>query len=776
MKHFSPSQPGLYHLVAGLTGLSLSFAVADRSAAQDPERQSASDLDDAIVVSDEAAFSDADAALFDTLEPMVVIGSRDAVFDLPGSGYYVDADEIRDASYLNVNRILARVPGVYVREEDGFGNFPNISIRGGDGTRSEKVTLMEDGIVTAPATYAAPSAYYSPNASRMSGIEVLKGSSQVRYGPHTTGGVINYLSTPVPLDHNVYLKSTYGSDNTYLGHGYFGDVIDGDFGSFGFITELFYKQSDGFRTIDSGTGYAGSDQTGFSLIEPMLKFFWEPDTVIPQRFEFKYGYTELDADETYVGLTERDVARTPYRRYAGTYLDNIYTEQHRSYLKYLVEPTDSLQLEVSTYYNRFSRNWYKIRKTGGEDIHRVLANPGAYGEAFDILRLRGQGELGIRANNRDYEAYGVQFAGDWQFATGILDHDVHFGTRYHHDEIRRFQRDDDIVVGTPGNPLFVRTGEWGSGGNRFQEADAVALWIEDSISLGALTVRPGVRYEYIDQAYIDFEENSKNRAIGSGSGSTDQFSPGVGLTYELSDRETLFGGVYRGVSAPSPRNRIKNGVDWEESIGYELGIRHRSHALAVELAGFYTDFDNLIGTAAGLGEDGLSQTNAGAAEVYGVEALVSYDPFYDAAIGMPLFVSSTWTQATLDSALSAGGGEDIYAGGVAGAALPYIPEWKIATGVGLESEKWGVDLSATYVSETFGTARNLEAPVDSAREGRIDGGFTVDLAAYVQVSDSVRLVGGVHNLLDETLVVSRIPEGARVGAPRQFYAGVEFRW
>jgi len=759
-------------LGVGLTSFCLAFSLGSWSQAQD----AATDLDDAIVVSDDASFRDADAALFDTLEPMVVIGSRDAVFDLPGSGYYVDSDDIRDASYLNVNRILARVPGVYVREEDGFGNFPNISIRGGDGTRSEKVTLMEDGIVTAPATYAAPSAYYSPNASRMSGIEVLKGSSQVRFGPHTTGGVINYLSTPVPLDHNVYLKSTYGSDNTYLGHGYFGDVLEGDFGRFGFITELFYKQSDGFRTIDSGTGYAGSDQTGFSLIEPMLKFFWEPDTVMPQRFEFKYGYTELDADETYVGLTERDVARTPYRRYAGTYLDNIYTEQHRSYLKYQFEPTDALQLEISTYYNRFSRNWYKIRKTGGEDIHRVLANPGAYGDAFDILRLQGQGELGIRANNRAYEAYGVQFAGDWQFATGILDHDVHFGTRYHHDEIRRFQRDDDIVVGTPGNPLFVRTGEWGSGGNRFQEADALAVWIEDSISVGPLTVRPGVRYEYIDQAYIDFEENSKNKTVGSGSGNTDQLSPGVGLTYELSERETLFGGVYRGVSAPSPRSRIKDGVDWEESIGYELGLRHRSEGLAAELAGFYTDFDNLIGTAAGLGQDGLSQTNAGAAEVYGVEALITYDPLYDAAIGLPLFVSSTWTHATLDTALSAGGGEDIYSGGVAGAALPYIPEWKVATGVGLESEKWGIDLSATYVSETFGTARNLDAPSDSAREGRIDGGFTVDLAGYVQIADGVRLVGGVHNLLDETLVVSRIPEGARVGAPRQFFAGIEFRW
>lgn len=749
----------------------LSLVALTEAQAQDDGPSAEVESTDAIVVSD----TDADILdTFDTLDPMVVIGSREAVFQLPGSGYFVDADEIRSQNYLNGNRVLARVPGVYVREEDGFGNFPNISIRGGDGTRSENVTLMEDGIITAPATYSAPSAYYSPNASRMSGIEVLKGSSQVRYGPHTTGGVINYLSTPVPLDHNVYLKTTYGTDNTFLGHGYYGDVVEGGFGRFGFVGELFYKRSDGFRTIDPGIGYAGSDDTGFSLVEPMLKFFWEPDSTVPQRVEFKYGYSELDADETYVGLTERDLAHTPYRRYAGTFLDNIYTQQHRSYLKYLVEPSDALQLEFAGYYNNFSRNWYKIRKTSGENIHEVLANPGAYGDAFDVLRMRVPGELGIRANNRDYDAYGVHFLADWQFATGAVEHEMHFGMRFHHDEIRRFQRDDDIVIGSPGNSLFVRRGEEGSGGNRFQEADAFSVWIDDTITLGRFSVSPGVRYEYVDQHYTDFASDSSNTVTASEDGSTDQVAPGIGFKYELSERESLFGGVFKGISAPSPRSHLKNGTDWEESIGYELGVRHSSEALYGEVAGFFSDFDNITSSDAGLG--GSDSTNAGEAEVYGIEVLGRYDPFYDQAIGVPLFVSGTWTNATLDKALSGGGGDDILAGGVAGAAIPYIPEWQFAVGVGLEAERWGLDLSTTYNSDSFGTARNVDSPIDSSREGRIDGGFTVDLAAYFRITDNVKLVGGVHNVLDEVLTVSRVPEGPRSNAPRQFFAGLEFQW
>jgi Fe(3+) dicitrate transport protein len=92
------------------------------------------------------------------LEPLVIIGSKDEVYNLSGAAAYLDAEEWRAQGYTNINRILGRVPGVYVREEDGFGNFPNISMRGSDGTRSEKVTLMEDGILTAPAPYSAPAA------------------------------------------------------------------------------------------------------------------------------------------------------------------------------------------------------------------------------------------------------------------------------------------------------------------------------------------------------------------------------------------------------------------------------------------------------------------------------------------------------------------------------------------------------------------------------------------------------------------------------------------
>lgn len=721
-----------------------------------------------------ASFAAADEAASEVanLEAMTVVGSAEAVWTLAGAAAYVDAEEFRERGYTNLGQVLAKVPGVYVREEDGFGNFPNVSLRGADGTRSEKVTVMEDGILTAPSPYSAPAAYYSPKPARMAGIEVLKGSSQVRYGPQTTGGVINFLSTEIPEDSKFYSRTTYGSFNTAFNHSWYGDSVDTASGRVGYLLELHSQTSDGYRDIDFG------GDSGFDLIEPMLKFFWEPDSALKQRIEVKAGYTDFDANETYTGLSEVDVRATPDRRYAATKFDEFESSQWRSYLKWIGEPSDALRIESAVYFNEFRRNWDKLDRVNGTSVHQALLNPAL----IAVLDGSAVGTTRSTANLRDHQAYGWQNQANFKFATGSLEHDLAFGARFHYD--RADAQQQVATYNALGNGGFVLSpGQPGAiTPNGINETFATALYAEDEIQLGKLTLRPGLRYELLELDYTD-------KTGLQFAGDEHLFAGGMGANYELDAIRSLFGGVFRGVASPSPQAYLANGTENEESLGYELGYRHRGDFFNAELVGFYTDFDQLISTDAGLGASGASASqNAGAADVFGLESLVQYDAGQAAgwSLGLPLYLSATWTTAEFKNSSSflAGGGDAIYAGGRDGNEIPYVPEWKFAAGIGLSGGKWAMNLDLNYLGSSWGSGWNGSPRVDNpataanestptSRDGKIQALCQFDLSGHYQLNENVKLLAGVQNLLDERAIVSRIPEGPRTNAPRMIFGGAE---
>lgn len=708
------------------------------------------------------------------LDSTSVVGSAERLFRLAGSAAYLDEKALDRQHSTNLNQIVARVPGVFSRDETGTGFFPNLSIRGADGVRMDRTTIMEDGILMAPAPYSAPSAYYSPKIGRMRGLEILKGSSQVKYGPQTTGGVVNFLSTEIPQEETFYTKLLFGTDNALVSHSYFGNTLDTSNGKFGYLLEMFYDSSDGFRNIQETAANNNPRDTGHKLVEPMIKLSWEPDTALKQKFEFRYGYSNLDANESYLGLTDDDVRRSPDKRYAGSRFDNITSQHHRTHLKYSFAPSENLSFNTTAYYNQFTRNWFKLSRVGVDRTRPdvVLGNPAANATQFGILNGTVAGPLDVKANDRDYESYGLQFAGRYTYDALNAANTMDFGVRLHRDNIRRFQFADQYNVNANGGVDNVVRRYRGPDqeGNRLQESKAIAVWLENEMDFGKFTIKPGARYEYVDQFHADFAAGTEF------SGSTSYFAPGAGFTYDINDSNIVYGGIYKGFSIAGPRASLKDGVAPEESIGYEIGLRHRTQKVNAELALFYTDFTNIVSSDAGLGD--TSATNAGSATVFGLEASISYDLLSgNRGYNMPIYATATLTSATIDNALAEGGEGNIYSGGEDGARIPYIPEFQASFGLGFEAEKWGANLDASYIGESFGSALEDNAPAgSSSRNGEVGDGFTVDISSYYQLNERVKLISGLSNLFDERFITSRLPDGARANPGRTVYAGFEIKF
>lgn len=712
------------------------------------------------------------------LDRIKMVGSRDVADGLPGSAHYVSEEDIRTQSYDDVNRVLRKVPGVYIREEDGFGLFPNISLRGVDTSRSAKVTLMEDGILAAPAPYAAPSAYYSPTAGRMSGLEVLKGTSQIKYGPHTTGGAINYLSTPIPGKQRIYLKALYGEEDEMRVHAFTGDTVETAGGRFGYLVEGYVRRSDGFKTIDKTPDFRDGDDTGFTNVEPMVKLSWEPNTEIYQRLEFKYGHTDMDADETYLGLSEGDFDDDPFRRYSASRFDNIETEHDRYYLRYFLAPNDDIDLITTAYYNEFARAWYKLNDVrnvpgaGNLSLSSALAGGGA-----GLACLRGEGacDLRVRNNNREYEAKGIEQLLNMRIKSDAVEHELSAGIRYHEDYEDRFQEQDIFNQAADGTITGFNPGTPGSQANRRDTVEALAVFVQDRIRTGHWEFVPGVRFET-----LDFERD--NRAAGTkADASLDVWGGGLGVVYQVNPEWKVFGGVHRGFSPPGVGGRL-SGLDEETSVGYELGARYRAPngALAAEVVGFRTDFDDLIvvnnigGTGTGIDE------NFGEVRSQGIELSASYDAGIANgwSVSNPYFLALTYTDAEQRSDARSTDAESIFSFGEKGNDVPYIPEWQLTAGAGIEATKWGLNATVSYVDETFTSASNTSAQLDGlgnpdARFGKTDDYWVTDLAAHYRLTKESRLLAGVHNLFDEEYLVSRQPHGPRPGKPRFAYVGVE---
>jgi len=713
---------------------------------------------------DAVATADSKSVQLDTIS---IIGDSEAQKRATGSVHKVDKKALEQWKYTDIHRVLEDTPGVYIRQEDGYGLRPNIGMRGSGSDRSKKIALMEDGILFAPAPYSAPAAYYFPLIPRMQSVETFKGPAAIKYGPNTVGGAINFVSREIPgSDDDEHKKGAIdlgvGSDGFAKLHGFYGDSKD----RYGWLLEGVHLRADGFKELDGG------GNTGFDKNDVLLKarFNSDIDDDVYHQFDFKIGYADEVSNETYLGLTDEDFKKNPVRRYAGSQKDEMVWDHQQYSLSHFFDPGDDYTLTTTAYRRDFTRVWDKLNgfSDGAPGLKEILANPDSAVNRvyYDVVSGTTDSSspkttLILGANARDFIAQGIQTQLEWEPEIAGKQHSFDIGVRYHTDEIIRnhsergfVMRDGKLV--RDGNPKLPTTR------NR-ATAKALAIHAQDEVTIGKLTVKGGFRTELIKTTFT-------NRVNGETLKRDDNIIiPGIGFNYKSTPNLRLLAGINKGFvpAPPGSDSEVKS----EESINYELGLRYSNQALKAEVIGFFNDYSNLTGSCTFSSGCAASQLdlgfNAGETNVWGLEAGISktFASNVQKRFRFPVQLNYTLTQSEFQNSFTSPRPDlkDVKKGD----SLPYLPEHQIALKVGMSRFKWNSGLAFKYVSPMRTTAGKGKASVS----GKTDAQVRVDFSSNYQINDRSQAYFTIDNVLDDQAIVARRPFGSLTSKPRTFLVG-----
>lgn len=715
---------------------------------------------------------------------IVVVGDPDNADKIAGSYTIVSEVDLKRSRVLNVNDALRLVPGVFPRDEDGGGLRPNISIRGLNPQRSQKVLLLEDGIPLGFAPYGDNDAYYHPPIQRFAGLEVLKGASQVRFGPQTIAGVVNYITPQVPDEFMAEATLAAGNRDQVMLDGKIGGRVLGG----GVFAHVVHNQTQGNR-----------DNQLFKFTDIFVKGEWDIGANHGLTVKLS-GYLE-DSRVSYAGLTEAEFAAAPR---SNVFInDSFESERFSAVLAHRWDLSADLTLKTSAYYHYFARDSWR---QGNSSTSRPndASDPNCGGMANLSTTCGTEGRL------RDYDTYGIE-------SRLMLDHallgfggETEIGVRLHEERQRRRQWNADTPLGrTPGTSVNGGVRE-----NREQDVTAFSAFVQSRIELGALALIPGARAEFIKYTRTNLPIDVRgpdNRPTGAltattrGTETLNKVVPGMGATFSITPDVTLYGGVHRGFAPPRVQDILTGAggsvdLDPELSTNYEIGLRGQIiPGLSGDANVFVLDFENQIISQSVAGGIGTGLTSAGKTMHRGAELSLNLSSQEAGWTGRETEIFAraalTWLGtarfnstriATLPCFGGAATGTPVLtnngpvACGVAqnvdGNRLPYSPEWLMSGAVGVEHKGFTGQVEVVNQSSMFADDLNQITPNPNGQRGLIEGWTIVNLAAsYGPPGGKWEVFATARNLFDRLFIVDRA-RGILPGQPFTIQAGVTVRY
>jgi Fe(3+) dicitrate transport protein len=714
-----------------------------------------------------------------------VIGLGEHALDhIPGSGRVVTKEDLERSHRFTINEALRDVPGVNVRDEEGFGLRPNIGIRGLNPTRSTKIHIMEDGVPIMLMPYGDASTYYFPPLFRFDRIEVLKGSGQLLFGPQNIGGVMNMITRMPPSTPQGNLQVTGGSlsyVNTHFDYG-------GMWGKTGFLADYTHYQGTSPRFYNNN---AKVDDFTFKNVHELS----DRTTILA-----KFNYYREDSNIGYQGLTQKQWGENPH--FSPFQNDKMDFRRVGFHVAVNHMHTATLTSTTNFFGHYISRDWGRqmqdqdgnpatgdctVSATGSVGGGCVTGN-NINATAADALPANGR-----FVNARKYWVYGIEPRFHLDHTLLGVKSEADFGVRYMNEESERKQFLNASSGAGTTCPAFA-AGEQQAclGEDTNRTTNAYALFFQDRFHLtDKITVTPGLRVEHVNYEQVDQRANNGNGAFSKTH--ITEVLPGIGATYAPVKNYTLFAGVHRGFAPPQISDAIQSNVvvdlDAELSWNYELGLRGQpAHWLGFETTLFRMDFQNQIISQSVAGGAGATNTNAGRTTHMGIEFGAKMD-LLDFARGrnknedITVDVNYTWLgqaefRGTRNSNITGAAllpGESA-AYNTSGNRLPYAPKNMLTAGLGYANRNVGFDgrVETQCISDMFGDDRNTHNPTPNGQRGIIRGWCVMNASAnqYVKAIDTTFFLTG-KNLFDQLFMVDRT-RGIYPGLPFLIQGGAKW--
>lgn len=677
----------------------------------------------------------------ETAEIRVIGDAASAIQQIPGSGHVVSKEDLRRAQPFDVGEMLRRVPGVQARQEYGGGLRLDISIRGLEGGRSRRVLVLEDGVPVSLNPYAEPDMYYSPPIERMRGVEVVKGSGSVLFGPQTIGGVVNFLTLLPEETQRLTTDLDVGDRGYRRGLVTYNDYFSGA----RYVVQALYREGDGFR------------DEAFKQTDLMAKM--AVDTSARGEAILKLGFHNDSTNSDDVGLT-REMYRVDPRRGSLAPTDHIKLRRYDASITHTQTFSPETKLKTLLYAYSLNRIWrrqsYLRSRAPGEQYDSVVGDESTpYGALYF--------QHADTVLDREYDVVGAEPRFEQRFSTAGVGHTMDFGARVLHETAHYQQRTGD-------SPLSY------SGSLDAEESHstlAFAAYVQDRMAFRDwLLVTPGIRFEHPEYEREIMRQGGKDVST-SGDSRITGVIPGIGMVLGTKQAH-VFAGLHVGWAPPRVTSSINPKGDTaqlnaERSLNYELGTRvNPLKWLKADLTFFLSKFDNqVILNTGSAGAEQTSETDAGTTKHYGFE--LGTVTQIARAFGAKEFIVDLGARYTFSRAVFDGGQ-------FAGNVLPYSPPSSVSANLDVEERHgFGGQIAFNFVSSQYTDANNTVAEDTTGRLGLMPSHQIVDVTAHYRHKPSglsFRLT--VKSLLDDVYISARRPEGIFASGFRQIIAGV--RW